>query len=243
VLIRDTDRGKLAAAMTSALLTQLVALLAPPVCPACRAALGSARLSLCPHCAAALPWLPPGCCPRCALPAHGGRRCPAARAAFGRAWSPLAYDGVARELVGALKFRAALPLAGLMAAHIAANLPTDLRAAADAAVVPVPPQRARMRRRGFDPAAELGSALGARLGLPVRTCLERRDRSARQVGTGRRARRRSGRIAIELRADPPARALLLDDVHTTGATLEACARALRAGGCREIAAVTYARTL
>jgi predicted amidophosphoribosyltransferase len=232
--------------MTSALLTQVVALLAPPACPACRVALGAARLSLCPHCAAALPWLPHGCCPCCALPAHGGRRCPAAQAAFGRAWAPLAYDGVARELVGALKFRAALPLAGLMAAHIAANLPADLRAAsgaAAAAIVPVPPQRVRLRRRGFDPAAELAAALGARLGTPVRECLRRRDRSPRQVGTGRRARRREGRIAVELRADPPARALLLDDVHTTGATLEACARALRAGGCREIAAVTYARTL
>jgi predicted amidophosphoribosyltransferase len=107
----------------------------------------------------------------------------------------------------------------------------------------VPPQRVRLRRRGFDPAAELGGALGARLGVPVRPCLRRRDRSARQVGTGRGARRRAGRIAVELRAEPPARALLLDDVHTTGATLEACARALRAGGCREVAAVTYARTL
>jgi predicted amidophosphoribosyltransferase len=229
--------------MTSALLTQLVALLAPPVCPACRVALGAARLSLCPPCSAALPWLPPGCCPCCALPSHGGRRCPAAQAAFSRAWAPLAYDGVARELVAALKFRAALPLARVMAAHIAANLPADLRAASGAAIVPVPPQRVRLRRRGFDPAAELGGALAARLGVPVRPCLRRRDRSPRQVGTGRRARRRTGRIAVDLRTDPPVRALLLDDVHTTGATLEACARALRAGGCREIAAVTYARTL
>jgi predicted amidophosphoribosyltransferase len=48
---------------------------------------------------------------------------------------------------------------------------------------------------------------------------------------------------VELRADPPARVLLLDDVHTTGATLEACARALRAAGARRVAAVTYTRTL
>src|SRR4051794_13248645 len=229
--------------MSSALLIQLVALVAPPACPACRTALGAARLSLCPHCAAALPWLPRGCCPCCALPAHRGRRCPAVHAAFARAWAPLAYDGVARELVGALKFRAALPLAGLMAAHIAANLPPDLRPAGGAAIVPVPAQRVRLRRRGFDPAAQLGAALSARTGVPVSACLRRRDRAPRQVGTGRSARRRPGRIAVELRGAPPARALLLDDVHTTGATLEACARELRAGGCREVSAVTYARTL
>src|SRR3954470_6322061 len=65
-------------------------------------------------------------CRRCALPSHR-RGCPAAGAAFSRAWAPLAYDGVARDLVAALKFRGALPLADLMAAHVAANLPPDLR--------------------------------------------------------------------------------------------------------------------
>jgi predicted amidophosphoribosyltransferase len=156
----------------------------------------------------------------------------------------MAYEGVARDLVAALKFRGALPLAGLMAAHIAANLPADLRArAAVVAVVAVPPQRVRRRRRGFDPAAALAAGVAGRLGVPVSACLERRDRAARQVGTSRRARRRAGRLDIELVAHPPPRVLLLDDVHTTGATLEACAAALRAGGCGEIAAVTYARTL
>ena len=62
---------------------------------------------LCADCTRALPWLRGGCL-RCGLPAHRGRACPAARAAFPRAWAPLAYEGVARELVAALKFRGAL---------------------------------------------------------------------------------------------------------------------------------------
>jgi predicted amidophosphoribosyltransferase len=228
------------------LLAEAVALVAPPTCPACRTALRATRLRLCPSCAASLPWLPRRCCPCCALPSHRGRRCPAAEAAFARAWAPLAYDGVARRLVAALKFRGALPLAELMAAHIAANLPADLRAAARdgaLAIVPVPPQRARRRRRGFDPTAALAADLGTRLAVPVAPCLERRDRAGRQVGTSRSQRRRAGRLDIALRAAPPRRVLLLDDVHTTGATLEACAAALRAGGCRHVVAVTYARTL
>jgi predicted amidophosphoribosyltransferase len=227
-------------------LDQFVALVAPPACPACGAALAGAAVRLCPGCAAALPWLPRRACPACALPVHRGGRCPAAGASFRRAWAPLAYDGVARELVGSLKFRGALPLAGLMAAHMAANLPADLRAAAQSgalAVVPVPPQPARRRRRGFDPAGALADAFAARMGVPVTACLHRRDHGARQVGMGRAARRGAGRFAVELRAAPPAGVLLLDDVHTTGATLETCARVLRAGGCAAVAAVTYARTL
>jgi predicted amidophosphoribosyltransferase len=231
------------------LVGELVALLAPPSCPACHAALDGSRLRLCPACASALPWLPRRCCPACGLPGHRGGRCPARGAAFARAWAPLAYDGVARELVGALKFRGALPLASLMAAHIAANLPLDLRPRSGLhpgeplAIVPVPPQRARHRRRGFDPAQALARAVSRRLDVPLTPCLRRRDREGRQVGSGRMQRRRPGRLAIEPRAAAPVRALLLDDVHTTGATLEACALVLRAGGCREVTAVTYARTL
>ena len=221
--------------------SELLAVVVPPACAACRMPLTRADLRLCAGCTRALPWLPARVCRRCGLPSHR-RGCPAAGAAFARAWAPLAYDGVARELVAALKFRGALPAAALMAAHVAANLPADVRDGPWAALVPVPPHRGRRRRRGFDPAAELTAGLASRLGLPARPCLRRRDRES-QLGATRAQRRRAGRLSIELRAPPPARALLIDDVHTTGATLDACACALRAGGCREVVAITYARTL
>jgi predicted amidophosphoribosyltransferase len=252
--------------VSRSVLAELLAVLAPPMCAACREPVARSELRLCPECARALPWLPARPCRRCGLPGHR-RGCLARGAAFGRAWAPMAYDGVARELVAALKFRGALPVASVMAAHMAANLPPDLRALVAAgpsgvgrdeadgpalnpspgpggtAVIAVPPQPARARRRGFDPAGVLAAELARRLGVPERSGLQRRDREGRQVGATRAQRRRTGRLHIELCGPPPRRALLVDDVHTTGATLDACARALVAGGCQEVIALTYARTL
>jgi predicted amidophosphoribosyltransferase len=214
----------------------IVDLLAPPLCAACRR---PARGQICGECLRRLPWLRGHRCPRCALPRHRSG-CPAAAAAFDRAWAPLAYEGPARELVRALKFRAALPVAGLMAAHLAANLPADLRACA---LVPVPPHQGRLRRRGFDPAALLAAGLAERAGLPLAPCLTRADRGRRQVGAGRVLRRSAGRFAAVASAAPPRVAVLVDDVHTTGATLDVCARALKQSGSEWIGAVTYVRTL
>jgi predicted amidophosphoribosyltransferase len=79
--------------------------------------------------------------------------------------------------------------------------------------------------------------------VPLTPCLRRVDRGRRQVGAGRALRRSAGRFEAVLVAVPPRAVLLVDDVHTTGATLDACALALKAGGTRAVAAVTYARTL
>jgi predicted amidophosphoribosyltransferase len=222
-------------------IAELLALLAPPACAACRRPLAAAGPLLCPACTRALPWLRGPGCPRCGLPRHRrGGGCPAAGAAFALAWAPLAYEGVARELVQALKFRGALPVARLMAAQLAAALPPALRGVD--AVVPVPAHAGRRRRRGFDPAGVLARALAARLELPLAPCLARGG-GRRQVGSGVRQRRDPARLAVRAAAAVPARVLLVDDVHTTGATLDACARALGAAGSGWIVAATYARTL
>jgi ComF family protein len=219
----------------------LLAVFAPPGCLACRAAVAGAGERLCAECTRALPWLRRAC-PRCALPSHGRRGCPAAFAAFPRSWAPVAYEGIARDLVGALKFQAALPAADVMAAHMAANLPASLRAT-EAALVPVPAAPAHRRARGFDPARVLTQALSRRLERPQVHCLIRGGRTTRQVGASRSARRAEGRIAVRVRGSPPARVMLVDDVHTTGATLDACARALASEGATVVAAISYARTL
>jgi predicted amidophosphoribosyltransferase len=108
-------------------------------------------------------------------------------------------------------------------------------------VVPVPPAPWRWRWRGFDPAEELAIAISGLAGLPTADCL-RRSRGRRQVGR-RRIDRLSDPPRVGLEGDPPAAALLVDDVWTTGATLAACADALRPGGCRRIIALTLARAL
>jgi predicted amidophosphoribosyltransferase len=221
---------------------ELVAALAPPACLACRAPLRDAAAPLCVACRRALPWLADPRCARCGLPLPCGARCPARGAAFERAWAPLAHEGPARALVAALKFRGALPVARLMAAQIAASLPRELRDGA--ALVPVPLHPARRRVRGFDQAALMAVALAARSGLPVAACLHRRGRPTRQLGADRAGRRAAAaRQLLDVRGAVPSYALLLDDVHTTGATFDACARALRAAGAQRVAAISYVRTL
>ncbi len=156
----------------------------------------------------------------------------------------MAYTGVARRLVAALKFRGALVVADLMAAQMVATLPPDLRdTPALVALVPVPAAPARRRARGFDPARVLTIALARRTDRPFADCLVRKDRAVRQVGASRRERREPGRLRIRVRGSPPPLAILVDDVHTTGATLDASARALSEAGTRVVAAITYARTL
>jgi ComF family protein len=170
-------------------------------------------------------------------------------------WAAVAYEGAARELVRGLKFRGAIALANAMAALIAANAPGELLpraldlSAADPprsqppALVPVPLHPARRRKRGFNQAAILAEALARRTRLAMADRLTRSGAAGTQVGRARPARLAAPPGSIQAHAPIPARAVLVDDVATTGSTLAACARALRADGALEVRAVTFARTL
>jgi ComF family protein len=165
-------------------------------------------------------------------------------------WAPLAYEGPARELVRALKFRGAVGVAEAMAAQVVANAPGGVLD--EGVLVPVPLHPSRRRRRGFNQARLLAEAMSRRTGLEVWDRLSRSGAAGTQVGRGRRERRAGPAGAVHTggrgrrgtgAGAAPARAVLVDDVATTGGTLAACAQALRAGGTEEVVAVTFARTL
>jgi predicted amidophosphoribosyltransferase len=212
-------------------------LLAPPLCWACKA-LAARGSPLCRACRGRLRFLP-------RVPVTLGG------AAHGvEVWAPVAYDGPARELVQALKFNAASALAEQMAALIVANAPPALlgeggRGAAGeapAVLVPVPLHPARRRARPFNQAELIAEAVADRAGLPVRDCLARSGDARRQVGRGRAERLRGPAGAVRMVASAPSKALLVDDVATTGGTLAACAHALRSAGTQHVIAIAFART-
>ena len=200
----------------------IAALLAPPLCWSCGAPASRGR-ALCGACRRALVFLP---------------REPVVLSGV-RLWAPLAYDGPARDLVRALKFRGALSLAREMAALVVASAPRDLLRAD---LVPVPLHPVRLRRRGFNQAVVLAEAIGRTTGLGTTDCLRRRGPGPPQVGRTRGARLSGPTGSIEARARVPPTALIVDDVVTTGATIAACAAALRRAGTTELAAIAFART-
>ena len=206
-----------------------------PVCSSCWERIVPFTPPLCRHCGDPLPsWrvisLEAGFCPRC-------RRI---SSAISCARAIGAYDGPLRAIVHALKYdnrrSLAAPLAGRMRHSCA-----DVLEGADA-LVPVPLHRARERARGFNQAGEIARHLGA----PVRLALKRVRATPSQTALPAARRHANVRHAFRLRRRAGVRGLcvvLVDDVSTTGATLEACARVLREAGAAEVRAVTAARVL
>jgi predicted amidophosphoribosyltransferase len=154
-------------------------------------------------------------------------------------WAAFAYEGVAREVVARVKYRGARAALPWLADAMVEVLPATATASRFDAVTWAPTSRERRRSRGFDPAELLARAVARRLGV---RCVGLLDRGPGPPQTGRTgADRRHGPEHVAHRAVPPS-VLVVDDVATTGATLAAAARALRAGGAQRAAALTAART-
>jgi ComF family protein len=153
------------------------------------------------------------------------------------------YERPVRRAVHALKYRRRRRVAGALADALADALPG---APPGDALVPVPLHAGRLAERGFNQSEELARRLSARWQLPLRSeGLARARDTGHQAGLARRERLGNVAGAFVWRASgpPPARVILVDDVLTTGATLAACAAALRAAGAREVRAVALARSL
>ncbi len=221
----------------------------PRSCAHCREDLPPADDSpLCVGCRLALAPHSPPFCPRCCDPVRDGRRhcprcerrlfqCSIIRAAF-------LYRDAAVSIVHAFKYggrRSAARAAGRWMAQAWPRLP---ELGAPDALVPVPLHPRRRRQRGFNQALLIAQALGEELGVPVVEPLERARDTRPQWSLGREERERNlrdGIVAARPQLAAGKKLLIIDDVCTSTASLEACARALRRAGCADARGYAFAR--
>jgi len=207
----------------------------PARCPACGAPADAARV-LCDACELDIPRFDGRLCARClalerdpdACLTHRGFAC----------WCAWIYEERAAQLIHALKYEGRAALAARLGRRLAQALPVDYR---PDLVIEVPMHAARLRERGFNQAARLAAACAAQLQAPRLPGALLRVRATRpQTGLSARERRRNLTGAFQVREGGALRGrkvLLVDDVITTGSTLEACLDALRACGAEAVAAV------
>lgn len=222
------------------ILDKLTAIYAPHVCVGC----GAEGTALCNNCFADLP-RPAAHCYRCASPSLRGRTCRACRLEGSLLVSVNAavpYDGAAKELVVGLKFGRMMAAADDMGRHLAQLYAGALPS--DALIVPVPTARKRVRARGYDQATLIARSFARYSGLQYAPLLVRFG-SQEQKGADRLQRQEqlAGVYRIAGRPGLPAGAkvVLVDDVMTTGSTLEEAGRTLKAGGAAAVAALVFAR--
>src|SRR5690348_15607937 len=225
----------------------------PPLCPSCRQPLGDGH-GLCAGCWAKLSFIEPPYCARLGIPfvydpGPGllSMEAIANPPSYDRARAAVRYDDVARALVHKFKYSDHMELAPMLGQWMA-RAGRELTREADA-LIPVPLHWRRLWARRFNQSAALAFAVGSVATLPVLTESLRRVRATpQQVGLdkGDRAQNVSGafRVPPERKADIAGRRLIVvDDVLTSGATVEACARALLRAGAAHVDVLTFARVV
>jgi ComF family protein len=225
----------------------------PPLCPSCREPLGDG-VGLCAACWTKLSFIEPPYCARLGIPflydpGPGllSMEAIADPPAYDRARAAVRYDDVARALVHNFKYGDRLDLAPLMGRWMA-RAGRELLAETDA-LIPVPLHWRRLWARRFNQSAALAAAIAQPNGVPVlHSALKRVRATVQQVGLSRAQRADNVQGAFAVPTEEKAsvagrRVLLIDDVLTSGATVDTCARALLRAGAAHVDVLTFARVV
>ena len=219
-------------------------LLFPQYCVGC----GKEGDFLCYSCRQSLPKITPPLCPRCGRPQPSGILCPSCvtwQAKIDGIRSPFRFDGVMRQAIHQLKYRnlraLVIPLAKMLQDYLVDNpMPAEV-------LVAVPLHPKRLRERGYNQSSLLARELNRLINLPLAEgCLIRRHHTPPQARTATVEERRRNTADAFVCRDHRLRdktVLLIDDVSTSGATLDACAAALKDAGAGSVWGLVVAREI
>jgi ComF family protein len=232
----------------------LLDFLFPPLCHVCRRFIPDAgELHICHSCREEMPLVVSPLCTVCGIPFlgagadHACGDCLTDKPAFDIARAALLHEGHARELIHFFKYGNKTHLRRPLALLTAACLTEFVASRSPDVLVPVPLHVRRLRKRGFNQAVLMGELLAREWKIPLaRRALKRVRWTEPQISlsAGERRDNVKGAFAVaDLAVVTGKHVLLLDDVLTTGSTVEECSRVLKRAGAAEVTVITAARAV
>lgn len=226
----------------------------PPLCHVCRKFIPAAgELHICQGCRELMSPIVAPLCIVCGIPFAGAGNdhlcggCSTSPPRFNAARAALAYEGASRDLIHSFKYRNKTHLRRPLALLTMEVLSEFIRSRRPDLIMPVPLHRKKLSTRGFNQALLLGEILSQRLKIPLdRRNLRRTRWTESQVNLAAPDRIKNVKGAFSIRESDLVkgrRVLLVDDVITTGSTVEECGRVLKAAGATDVTVITVARAL
>ena len=196
---------------------------------------------MCPECFRRLPFVPGKRCRKCGKPVEETKSlcgdCEKIKHSFDEGVGIFLYDGLMRDMVSWFKYKGRQEYGRVMGRIMADAARPYLESWIPDVIVPVPAHRDRLRKRGYNQAAILAESVSGRTGIPaVPELLRRTVKTEAMKNLSREERRMNAARAFAVPAarGVPRRVLIVDDIYTTGATIDGCAEVLRAKGAEKV---------
>ena len=224
----------------------LTDILFPRRCPVCGDIVLPKGNLICPGCMAKLSWVRRPVCKKCGKEVLDEtieycRDCARHKRSFDYGLSLINYDDTASRSMARIKYNNRREYLDFYSEAMVRKMGKRIRSMDGDALIPVPVHPSRLRERGFNQAEELARRLSVPLGIPVNTSVLKRERkTAPQKNLDSSGRLKNLEQAFTAAALPSAmqKVILVDDIYTTGSTIEACARVLRKAGAEHVYFVT-----